>query len=261
MVAAAIGGAALGSVVGGVVQGNASKSAAQTSANAANNASATQQNMFNQSQADLAPYNQAGQTNLGIADNFYQVTADQSGNAWNAAQNHIPQAMTEANLIQTPGYAFNLSQGLRAVQNSNAAQGLGVSGAAIQGAGQYATGLADSTYQNQFNNQNTIYQDYLAQANLKDAQLGQIYGQITQPISIGENAAAQQGNNAVSSGQGIANTQIQAGNAQAAGITGSAAGYSNALSGVSNAGINYLGAQNALNSGAGQNFIDSGATF
>jgi hypothetical protein len=67
--------------------------------------------------------------------------------------------MTEAELVQTPGYQFNLSQGLRAAQNSAAARGLGVSGAALRGAANYATGLADSTYQNQFANQQTLWQD------------------------------------------------------------------------------------------------------
>jgi hypothetical protein len=246
MVAAAVGGAALGGIASSVISSGASSSAAQTQANAANQAAATQQNMFNQSQADLQPYNQAGQQNLGLANNFYATSADQLGQAYNNAFNHIPQPMTEANLVQTPGYQFNLQQGLRGVQNSNAAQGLGVSGAAMQGAAQYATGLADSTYQNQFANQQTIYNDYLNQANLKGSQLGQIYGQITAPISIGENAAASAGNNAISSGTGIANSQMQGGVAQSAGITGSANALSGGLQTAANAPLTYLGIQNAL---------------
>ena len=61
-------------------------------------------------------------------------------------------APTMENLEKTPGYKFILDQGLKAVQNSYAAQGLGTSGAAMKGAADYAEGLASTTYQNQFKN-------------------------------------------------------------------------------------------------------------
>ncbi len=65
-------------------------------------------------------------------------------------------APTQAQIEATPGYAFNLQQGQEGVQNSAAARGLSSSGAALKGAATYASGLADSTYQNQ-------YQDALSQ--------------------------------------------------------------------------------------------------
>lgn len=249
--AAVIGGglAATGAIGSSLINSSASKSAAGQAAAADQASAQVQQNMFNQSQADLQPYNTAGQQNLGIANNFYQVTADQAGNAWNAAQNHIPQAMTEANLIQTPGYQFNLSQGMRAIQNSAAAKGLGVSGAALQGAAQYATGLADSTYQNQFANQQTQYNDYYNQANSKLNQLNSIYSQIASPISIGENAAASAGNNAVNTGTNIGNSLQSAGAAQAAGTTGSAGAISSGLNSLG--GLGYLTSQNLANNSSG----------
>lgn len=55
-------------------------------------------------------------------------------------------------LENTPGYQFTLNQGLKATQNSYAAQGLGSAGAAIKGSAQFATGLADQTYQQQVGN-------------------------------------------------------------------------------------------------------------
>jgi hypothetical protein len=66
-----------------------------------------------------------------------------------------PIVMDQAALEQTPGYQFTKTQGLKAVQNSAAARGLGVSGAALKGAATFATGLADQTYQTQFNLENT----------------------------------------------------------------------------------------------------------
>lgn len=54
-------------------------------------------------------------------------------------------------LEQTPGYQFTKSQGLQATQNGFAAKGLGSSGAAMKGAAQFATGLADQTYETRLN--------------------------------------------------------------------------------------------------------------
>jgi hypothetical protein len=241
--------AATGAVGGSLISANASKSAASQQAAADQQAAAIQTQEFNQNQANLAPYNAAGQANLGLYSNFYQTSADQLGQTYNNANSHIPQAMTEANLIQTPGYQFNLSQGLRAMQNSSAARGLGVSGAALQGAGTYATGLADSTYQNQFNNQNTIYNDYLQQANLKQNQLNTIYNQIGAPVTLGENAAAMAGNSGTTGAANIGNALTNAGIAQSAGTTGSANALSSGLSSAGNStanGLQYLGLMNAL---------------
>ncbi len=49
-----------GPVLGGLIGGDASQSAAQTQANSANQASQVQQNMFNTTQQNLAPYMQQG---------------------------------------------------------------------------------------------------------------------------------------------------------------------------------------------------------
>jgi hypothetical protein len=54
-------------------------------------------------------------------------------------------------LSQLPGYQFTLDQGLKATQNAAAAQGLGVSGAAMKGATNYAEGTAN-TFANQYLN-------------------------------------------------------------------------------------------------------------
>lgn len=242
---------AVGGVATGLIGASASKSAASQQANAANQSAALQEQQYQTTRNDLMPYNLAGQNNLGLYQNFYQTSADQLGQAYSDAYNHIPQGMTEANLIQTPGYQFNLSQGLRAMQNSSAAKGLGVSGAAMQGAGTYATGLADSTYQNQFNNQQQIYNDYLQQAQLKGNQLNSIYGQISAPVTMGENAAAQTGTLGAAAAGNAGNSLQAAGSANAAGTLGVAnnisSGINTVTSSIGNAGINYLGLQNALN--------------
>lgn len=192
--------AALGA---GVLSAGASiygaQSAASAQKSAADEASQTQLGMFNKLQGNLAPYMAAGtNANAELAKQLPGLTA--------------PISMNETTLQNTPGYQFNLTQGLKSVQNSAAARGLGISGAALKGAANYATGLADSTYQNQFNN---------AQTNRSFA-LNALTGQ----QSVGENAAAGVGNAGVATGNSIASNQLGAGNAAGAAAiaTGNAVG-------------------------------------
>lgn len=202
-------------IIGSAVVGaGASIMGAKAQADATKDASAQQMAMYKQTRADLMPYNQAGQ----------QANAMLSGQLNSLTK---PIVMDEATLRNTPGYQFNLQQGLQSVQNSAAARGLGISGAAMKGAAGYATGLADSTYQNQFNNANTN------QTNAYNRLMG-----VTQ---LGENAAAQTGAYGTQTAQSVGNNTIQGGNAQAAGYLGAA----NALSG----GVNSFAMYNALQNG------------
>lgn len=213
---------ALGQIVGGSMAASAQESAAQQAA-------ATQMAMFEQTQANLEPYNTAGQNALTKV------------NALAGTFNYKP---TMAETSQTPGYEFNLNQGLKATQNSAAARGLGVSGAAEKGAAAYATGLADTTYKNQFANALNSYQ-----ANL---------GGLQNLANTGESAAAGVGTAAQQTGAGVAASETGAGSAAAGGIMTGA----NALSGVSNT-SNEFNMLNMLKrgmyeSGSG---IDAGNTF
>ena len=117
-------------------------SAAKAQTKAAQIASQTQLKMYDQTRQDLSPYRDIGAYAGGQLQNrLTDLTS--------------PIVMDQATLEATPGYRFNLSQGLKAAQSSAAARGLGLSGAAIKAASGYATGLADSTYQQQFANENT----------------------------------------------------------------------------------------------------------
>lgn len=163
--------------------------AADAQTDAANQANQTQRDQYAQTRADLAPYRDLGAVGTNaLTSRIGELTS--------------PIQMDQATLEQTPGYQFNLTQGLKAVQNSAAARGLGASGAAQKGAASYATGLADSTYQNQFNNANTN------QTNAYNRLMGLVSS--GQSAAAGTVAANQQTTNAINS-----NT-IGAGNAQAA---------------------------------------------
>ena len=115
--------------------GDAQRDAAQMGVDA-------QQRNFNQIRSDFTPYRVAGENALtDLNARLPELTA--------------PIKLTQDWLESTPGYQFTKTQGLKSVQNSAAARGLGVSGAALKGAASFATGLADNTYKTQFDVENT----------------------------------------------------------------------------------------------------------
>ena len=184
-----LGGAGL---AGAAISGSAAQSAAKTQASAEQVAADRMQQQYQQTRADLNPYNITGQS-----------ANDQISNM--GAFSFSP---TQAQLEATPGYQFNLSQGLKSTQNTYAAQGLGTSGAALKGAATYASGLADTTYQNQFKNALDTYNTQLAK--------------LQNQASLGENAAAQTGSFGTQTAANIGQTAVGAANALAAGTVGTA---------------------------------------
>lgn len=125
------------SAVGGIAS---SYLGGQAQVSAENKAIAVQQEQQAKNEGYLGPYNTAGQTVLPELENLL------SGD---------PKKM-EAQLQALPGYQFTRDQGLLGVQNSASARGLGVSGAALKGAADFTTGLADATYGNQVNRLQTF---------------------------------------------------------------------------------------------------------
>src|SRR5882724_2836302 len=192
-------------VIGGISQSYAASKAADAQKEAANNAIALQQQQYQQTRSDLSPYRQIGQT---ASDQLTSRMGELTS----------PIIMDQATLEKTPGYQFNLTQGQRAVTNSAAARGLGSSGAALKGAATFATGLADSTYQNQFNN---------AQLNQKNA-----YDRLKGLVDTGENAAAQTGALGEKAAYNSGVATIGAGNAQAAADNKIGTSIANTTSGI-----------------------------
>lgn len=201
MVAAAvIGGAVIGagaSMASGGMAANAQENAASQATNA-------QLSMFNTARGDLSPFVSAGLAGK---------------NQLMGLMNGSPEQV-QAALEALPGYQFTRNQGLQAVQNSAAARGLGVSGASMRGAADYATGLADQTYGNQFN-------------------------RLFNVMSAGQNAAAQTGTFGMQTGQEIGQNMIGAGNAQAAMYMNAG----NAVGGAANGVGQYYMMNSLLNSG------------
>lgn len=202
MIAAGIG--AAGSLASGLFSSNASSKAADTQAQASANSLALQSQMFAKSQGNIAPY-------LATGANASNMLTNTLGNMQPITTS--PIKMDQASLEQTPGYQFNLSQGLKGVQNSASARGLGVSGAAQKGAAAYATGLADSTYQNQFNNAVTNQQNAF---NNQQTDRQNMFNRLYSTAALGANAAGGAATNATTAGNSMANTTMTGANGQAA---------------------------------------------
>jgi hypothetical protein len=129
-----------------------------------------------------------------------------------------PIVMDQHALEQTPGYQFTLGQGLKATQSAAAARGLGVSGAALKGASNYATGLADNTYKTQFD---------IANTNQTNA-----FNRLYQTSALGANAAVGAGTLGQANANSQGNILGNMGTTQAHGTLGAAAAQNQGLNAI-----------------------------
>ncbi|MCP1173799.1 hypothetical protein [Ralstonia chuxiongensis] len=242
MVAAAIGVGAVTGLAGAAMTSSAASDAADTQAGAARYSADLQNGQWQQTQQNLKPYLDFGSS----AINPLRSAMGYDSN-WNLDPNNILnqtfKAPTAADAAATPGYQFTLDQGLRAVQNSAAARGLGTSGAALKGASSYATGLADSTYNDVFNRAlQTFNTNYGSAANRVN--------RLSSIVGSGQNAAATNGSLGAQTMNSIGDTLMSGANASAAGRVGSANALANGLSGVGSNALLY-GMMSGPNNAAG----------
>lgn len=208
---------AVGSLVSGIFGSSAAKSAANVQAGAANTASKNQLAMFEEIRKSLAPFIMAGTTALSP---LQALTGTAPGTDPMTSYLTRPFAPTEENIASTPGYQFTLKQGLQAAQNANASMGLGRSGTAIGDATKYATGLADATYGERF-------QQDLASRQTMASLLQNL-------VSGGANAAANTGTFGTAATTSANNFLTSGAAAQAGGIVGSANAITGAFGGATN---------------------------
>ena len=233
-------------ITGANQQAQAITSAANTQAAAANNAAALQNAQFQQTQQNLAPYMSIGTAALPqlLKSLGYEGQFGENGQLTGMSGQGFQ--FNPSNLAQTPGYQFTLQQGLNAVNNATSATGQTGSGAQAKGLANYATGLAQNTYNQQYQNALTTYQ-----------QNASILGSL---LSTGQNAAAGIGSMGMQNAQSVGNTLMSGANATAAGQVAVGSSQTNALNSLmglemGGAGIYALGKQSGLN-GA----ISSGAS-
>ena len=200
--AAVIGGGA--ALAGGAMQANAAEKAAGVQATAADNALALQTRQYEEGVARQQPWLDAGRTAL----DAYQAELGLSAAAKNGT--------FKSGFRETPGYAFQVSEGEKGVTSNLAALGMKNSGAALKALTRFRTGLADQTYG-----------DYLNR-------VGGAAGQGQVATSEANNMGQTYANNAGSLGMDKAA-------ATASGYTGATNAWTGALGNISNTGGFALG--------------------
>lgn len=234
--------AAGGSIFSGLFGSDAATSAAKTQAQSADKAIAFEQSIWQQIQQQLAPFLQSGgQANNALAQMLFGQGASSPLMESPAAYAGLPNAptpyqpLTAETFRQSPGYQWQLDQGLGAIQNRAAAKGL--TGNTLKDLQKYGTGLADQDWNNAFDQNIQNYQagnqDYWTRYNAASQQQGNIFSRLFGVSNAGQNAAANQGTAGLQVGGNVGNALIGQGNNLASGIMGSSnqlsSGFQNAL--------------------------------
>lgn len=166
---------------------NAKAVDAQTAA--ADKADATQQYMYDQTRADLAPWRQAGAQALSqMQDPNFQKNFSMS------------------DFQQDPGYQFQLSEGNKAINAAAAARGMGNSGATMKALTAYGQNMANQSYNDAYNRYNNNQTNN--------------FNRLSTLAGLGSGANNQQVASSANFGNQISQNQLGVGNAQAAGYMG-----------------------------------------
>jgi hypothetical protein len=202
--------AILGSAVLGAYSAN---EAANAQANSAQAGIDAQERMFERQTKLQEPWRKAGEAALNKLIPL--------------SMNYTPFGMDK--FTQDPGYAFRLSEGMKALDRTAAARGGLLSGAALKGAQRFGQDLGSQEYQNAFNRYQTE----------RAAQL--------QPLQslagVGQTAAGTLTSAAGQMGQNYVTGYGNMGQARASGYVGG----SNALNSALGTGLNYYQNQQYIN--------------
>lgn len=259
-----------GSIGSAAIQGNAATEAAQTQATAAEqaqqlqaqeaqNALDFQKQQWQTTQANEAPWLQAGQTGLKALETDLGL----GGNTNTPGYGSLVTPFTPPTLStaeQYPGYQFGLQQGELGITNSAAAQGNLVSGNALEAANNFAQNFAQQDYGNVYNqafntfetNQSNLY-NRLAGISGTGQMVAQNLG------SLGQTAANNYGNISLTTGAQQGQDIQNAAAATASGYIGGANAWGGALSSGTNNLVNMALISQLLNNGGGSNlFTDPG---
>jgi hypothetical protein len=243
-----------GSIISGIFGSSAATKAAQAQVAQEQKALDFQEQEYSDQKANQAPFIQAGQSSLAT------LMADLSNGTFGAGSlgpAPVFNAPTLQDARNTPGYQFTQEQGEQGIERGAAAAGGAVTGGTLKALTAYDSNLADTTYNQIFNNALSSYgaalNTYSATANAQQ----QEFNQIAAPISVGESAAANAGATGAQAATTIGNTLGSIGQSQASGIIGSTNAITNAISGVTGA-VGGAANQNAQNNFLAQLFQSQG---
>lgn len=190
MAAATIGSSLLGA--------SSARSAARTQAASADRAAELQQQQFEQTRADQAPFRAAG---------------EQALNKLIPLSDYTKFGMDQ--FQQDPGYAFRLSEGQKQLDRMAAIRGGQISGSALKAASRFGQEMGSQEYQNAFNRYQT---ERSAQLNPLQTLAGVGQSSTNFVNTAGQNYANSAGNAMGAAGQARASGYMGAANALSGGV-------------------------------------------
>ena len=214
--AAAIG--AGGSIIGGLLGGSSAKKAAKIQAAAAREGIAAQKEMFAKQVELQEPFRQAGITSQ---NQLMTLLGLKGGDEASGEYGSASKAFGMDQFNADPGYAFRLSEGMKALERSAAARGGLLSGQTLKGINRYGQDMGSQEYQNAFNR-------YQLERNARLNPLQSLMG-------AGQTATNQLSGAAGALGTGLAQGYGNLGQAQASGYVGGANAAMQGVQGISGA--------------------------
>ena len=210
--------AAVGSIAGAAISGSAAKSAANTQAQAAEQAQQISQNEFNTITQQEQPFMQGGYGALSQLNQGLGIGAPQQGSSMGYGS--LTQPFTAQNFKDmSPAYQFQLQQGQQGVLNQDSSGQGALSGATMKDLIGYNQGMANTSFNNAFNQYQTQNQN--------------IYNRLSGVAQLGQNAASNTGQQGTALAGQAAQSATNVGTAQAAGTIGAANAASGALGSLS----------------------------
>lgn len=202
---------AAASVASGAMGSRAAKKGADVQERATEKELALRKEMFDRTVELQEPFRQAGLSGQNRLLELLGLGGDAAAKGYGSAMQ--PFGMEQ--FQQDPGYAFRMSEGMKALERTTAARGGLVSGATMKAAQRYGQDMASQEWQNAFNR-------YLTQRNAMLNPLQSLAG-------VGQSTSAELGAAGERFGQMAGESITGGANARASGYMGAANAWANAL--------------------------------
>ena len=212
-VAVAVGGAA---VIGGAISASGAKSAANTQAQSAANAQQISENEFNTITGQEQPFMNSGYAAQSQLNQDMGIGGDNGSGGYGS----LTAPFTAQNFKQlSPAYQFQQQQGMQGVLNGDSSGQGALSGATSKDLIGYNQNLANTSFNNAFNQYQTQNQN--------------VYNRLSGIAQLGQNAASNTGQQGTALAGQAAQSATNVGTAQAAGTIGAANAASGSVSSLS----------------------------
>jgi hypothetical protein len=224
-----------GNILGGLFGSSATRRAARDQANAIREGIASQERMFERGLEAQAPFREAGiEAQNMLMERMRNFRPYQASAGLSPAE----LASEQFNFQADPGYAFRMSEGLKALERTAAARGGLLSGGAGKAFQRYGQDLASQEYGSAFDR---FQRDRAARANLGAMEYGQFTGErsgemlpLLQTAATGRGVTSDIANQMMNLGGAQAQAAGAVGSAAAAGRLGQAQTFSNTLGQLGN---------------------------